>query len=134
MLSQSSYPAAYVAASRDAVRRHLDAYDALPLSPDTRAAFEPGYLRQLVLALDTYALHRSRGQEGKDGNPLNEVRMLCTSIREHDGVLTGEKSIRYAADRSVLGLAEGDEIILDAAAFRRLADAFFAELEARFPG
>jgi hypothetical protein len=134
MLSQSSYPATYVAACRDAVRDHLDAYEALPLSDADRAAFEPGYLRQLVLALDTYALHRSRGQEGKDGNPLNEVRILCTSIREHDGVLTGEKSIRYAPDRSVLGLAEGDQITLDAAAFRRLADAFFAELEARFPG
>ncbi|WP_193614682.1 hypothetical protein [Nocardioides lijunqiniae] len=134
MLSQSSYPAAYVAACRETVCNHLDAYDALPLSAADRAAFEPGYLRQLVLALDTYALHRSRGQEGKDGNPLNEVRMLCASIREHEGVLTGEKSIRYAADRSVLGLAVGDEVTLDAAAFRRLSDAFFAELEARFPG
>ena len=133
MLSQSSYPAAYVAASRDAVRRHLDEYDALPLSAVDRAAFEPGYLRHLVLALDTYALHRSRGQEGKDGNPLNEVRLLCTSIREHDGVLTGERSIRYAADRSVLGLAEGEQVTLDAAAFRRLADIFFDELTARFP-
>jgi hypothetical protein len=68
---------------------------------------------------------RSRGQEG--------MRMLCTSIREHDGRVAGEKSIRYAADRSVLGLAEGDEITRDAAAFRRLADAFLDELEARFP-
>ncbi len=134
MLSQSSYPAAYVAASRAAVRTHLDAYDALSLPAAERAAFEPGYLRQLVLALDTYALHRSRGQEGKDGNPLNEVRLLCGSIRDHDGVLTGEKSIRYAAERSVLGLAVGDEVTLDAAAFRRLAEAFFDELETRFPG
>ncbi|WP_134740506.1 hypothetical protein [Nocardioides sp. 503] len=134
MLSQSSYPAAYVAACRDTVHRHLDDYHALPLSDADRAAFEPGYLRQLVLALDTYALHRSRGQEGKDGNPLNEVRLLCTSLREHEGLLTGEKSIKYAADRSVLGLPLGDQITLDAAAFRRLADAFFAELEARFPG
>ncbi|GEP35257.1 hypothetical protein NSZ01_30250 [Nocardioides szechwanensis] len=134
MLSQSSYPAAYVAASRATVRSHLDAYDALPLSEAERTAFEPGYLRQLVLALDTYALHRSRGEEGKDGNPLNEVRLLCGSIRDHDGVLTGERSIRYAADRSVLGLAEGDPITLDAAGFRSLADAFFDELGTRFPG
>ncbi|MCD4523802.1 hypothetical protein [Nocardioides sp. cx-173] len=134
MLSQSSYPAAYVAASRDAVSRQLDAYAALPLSAADRAGFEPDYLRQLVLALDTYALHRSRGQEGKDGNPLNEVRLLCTSIREHDGVLTGEKSIKYAPDRSVLGLAEGEQITLDAAGFRRLADGFFDELVVRFPG
>ena len=91
-------------------------------------------MRQLILALDNYFTHRQRTTEGKDGNPLNEVRMLCTSIRDFDGVLTGEKSIKYRPDAAVLGLKLGDPIVVDVPAFRRLAEAFFDEIERRFPG
>lgn len=44
------------------------------------------------------------------------------------------KSIRYRPEASVLGLQLGDPITVDAAAFRRLAEAYFDELEKRFPG
>ena len=44
------------------------------------------------------------------------------------------KSIRYRPEASVLGLQLGDPITEDAAAFRRLAETFFDELEKRFPG
>lgn len=132
MLSRNSYPQQYVDTCRAAVGSHLASYDALGLSAEARAGFERGYVHQLVLARDTYFTHRARGVEGKDGNPLNEVRMLCTSIREHDGVLAAEKVIKYSAEGSVLGLAIGDEIDSDVAAFRKLAEAFFDEIEKRF--
>jgi len=134
MLSVSSYPTEYLTDCRATVRRHLDAWERLPLSAADRSDFEPGYVQQLILALDNYFTHRGRGAEGKDGNPLNEVRMLCTSIREHDGRLAADKSIRYRPEAAVLGLRLGDPITIDVAAFRRLAEAFLDEIEKRFPG
>jgi hypothetical protein len=96
------------------------------------ARFEPLFCANLVLALDACFVHRTRGLEGKDGNPLNEVRMLCTSILQHDGRLTADRTIKYDAARSVLKLAMGDRIALSAAGFRRLAAAFFDEIGAKF--
>jgi hypothetical protein len=39
----------------------------------------------MVLGLDHYFLHRVRKLEGKDGNPLNEVRVICDSLTDNDG-------------------------------------------------
>jgi hypothetical protein len=133
VLSRTSYPQDYVDTCRAAVRAHLASYDALGLTPEAGAGFEPGYSRQLILALDNYFTHRARGQEGKDGNPLNEVRMLCTSIRDDGGVLTLDKTIRHQPAASVLGLSIGDPIDVARSDFARLADAFFDEIEKRFP-
>ena len=77
-------------------------------------------------------MHRTRALEGKDGNPLNEVRMLCTSLLTKKGVLTPDKTIKYRPESSVLGLELGDEIRLDEEQFRMLYEAFFSELERRF--
>ena len=132
MLSRNSYPQAYVDASRAAVRTHLDAWEALGLTPEARAGFEAGYVRQLLLALDGYFIHRGRGQEGKDGNPLNEVRMLCTGIMENKGRMSVDKTIRYKPELSVLKFQLGDEIRLNADDFARLSAAFFDEIEKKF--
>lgn len=70
--------------------------------------------------------------EGKDGNPLNEVRVLGNSIMHDDGVLTVDKTIKLKAATSELGLEYGDPIRLTADDFARLAAAFFTELERRF--
>jgi hypothetical protein len=78
-------------------------------------------------------VHRTRAIEGKDGNPLNEVRMICTSILHGGGVLTADKTIKYRPEASVLKLGVGDEIALDTSQFRLLLDAFLAEIERRFP-
>jgi hypothetical protein len=44
----------------------------------------------MILALDRYVNHRARGLEGKDGNSLNEVRMIGTSLSEGDGRLQAD--------------------------------------------
>ena len=43
-----------------------------------------------------------------------------------------DNAIKLTRERSILELEVGDPIKLDEAAFARLSDAFFAELERRF--
>lgn len=86
----------------------------------------------MVLTLDSYFTHRARTLEGKDGNPLNEVRVLCASLMQNAGTLADDKTIKLKPAASVLGYEVGDEINVTEADFVRLSEAFFAELESRF--
>jgi hypothetical protein len=129
MLSINSYPRAYVDDCRRKLDQQLAAYAGLPRDP----AFERPFFRRLLLALDHYFDHRSRSLEDKDGNPLNELRVLCSAIMHSDGRLAADKQIRLDPTNSVLGLKLGDEIDLDAKAFARLAAAVCAEIEAKYP-
>jgi hypothetical protein len=112
----------------------LAAYKALAGTATARAvaAFEPQFLNHMVVVLDACFMHRSRTLELKDGNPLNEVRMLCASILQRRGVLTADKTIKYNPERSIVKLRVGDEIALSTADFDRLSKAFFAEIDAKF--
>src|SRR5262249_23516673 len=87
-------------------------------------AFGPLFFNGLVVVLDGCFVHRSRTIEGKDGNPLNEVRMLCNSILQHRGVLTADKTIKYNPSKSILKRQVGDEIKLTEADFVLLCTAF----------
>ena len=87
----------------------------------------------MVIALDACFCHRSRTLERKDGNPLNEVRVLCNSILHNDAILAADKTIKLNPATSVLHLQTGDPIRLDEPAFSMLADAFFAEIESTYP-
>ena len=95
-------------------------------------AAEAAFFNNMVLSLDHYFVHRLRKNEGKDGNPLNEVRVLCDSLTDNDGVLAADKTSRLDPEKSILGLEVGDEIKLTEADFRRLADGFLAEIESRY--
>jgi hypothetical protein len=134
MLAVTRYPKDYVAACRKRIDEQLAAYGAIAktAAEADRARFEPLLSANLVLALDACFVHRTRGLEGKDGNPLNEVRMLCTSILQHDGRLTADKTIKYDPAKSVLQLKIGDPIALSAADVKRLAKAFFDAIGAKF--
>jgi hypothetical protein len=141
MLGVSTYSQDYIDACRAAVDAQLAAYADLASASASAtaagdgaaiAAFEPRFLNHMILALDFYFCHRLRGKEGKDGNPLNEVRVLGNSIMHDGAVLTADKTIKLRAATSVLGLEYGDPIRLSADDFARLAAAFFAELERRF--
>ena len=95
-------------------------------------AFEPLFFNNLVLVLDESFVHRLRGVEGKDGNAMNEVRLLVTSLLSNDGCLVADKQIKLKPETSVLGLAVGDPIAIREADFVKLADAYFAAIEASF--
>jgi hypothetical protein len=134
MLSVTSYPEVYVQLTAAKVEEQLAAYAALAAAVKGNAkaeaalaAFAPGYFNSMLLALDHHFMHRMRGAEGKDGNPINEVRMLVDSIMENDGVLKANSTIKYKAEKSVAGMAVGQTIA-------RLANAYVAEIGKRFPG
>jgi len=135
MLGVSKYPKPYIEQCRARFGAQLDAYEALASATpaaDATGAFEPGFCGHMLMALEMSFVHRLRGVEGKDGNPLNEARVLCSSLLLHEGVMTPEKSIKLKPDESLLGYREGDRIELTIPQLRRLSDAFFAELERRF--
>jgi len=80
-------------------------------------------------------VHRSRTLEGKDGNPLNEFRMICTSLLQNHGVMCTDKAnetTKYLSEKSIVKLKIGDEIKLTESAFVAPFTAFFAEIETEF--
>jgi hypothetical protein len=97
MLAITSYDPTYVEACRKKVNLLLATYRKLVKAAPapTIDQFEPGLFDHMVLALDNYFCHRLRGREGKDGNPLNEVRMIANSIMNASGIFTTDKAIKY---------------------------------------
>jgi hypothetical protein len=139
MLGRSSYDQDYIDKCRDKVAAQVAAYEALASAArnggglDSQVdAFEPLFFNNMVLVLDALFMHRLRTKEGKDGNPLNEVRVLSESLMENEGVLVVAKSIKLEPESSILHLEAGDEIAIGASDFQRLAEAYFAEIEAKF--
>jgi hypothetical protein len=135
MLANNSYPPEYVRQCRTNVDELLKAYRKVATATQGDASitqFAPQFFNHLVLALDEYFVHRLRAVEGKDGNPLNEVRVIANSVMLHDGVFTVEKSIKMKPEASVLGFEPGDAIALDEKSFAKLASAYFDEIEAKF--
>ncbi|MEO6395512.1 MAG: hypothetical protein ABIO40_06340 [Devosia sp.] len=133
MLAVTSYNGDYLAARRAEVAAQLKAYrKLLKAAPDEAKAFAPGHFASLVLALDSYFLHRQRSLEGKEGGALNELRMLCDGIKDNYGVMGQNATIKYDAGKSVTGIAAGEKILLDDKLFERLAEATFADVGKRY--
>lgn len=138
MLGVKKYPNSYVAGCRAKVERDVAAFRKIASATKKAGggaaleAFEPVFFNNMVLVLDQLFVHRLRTVEGKDGNPLNEVRVLCNSIGQHDGVMTPDSGIKLVPERSVLKLQPSKAIALREADFAALSSAFFAEVERRF--
>jgi hypothetical protein len=140
MLGRKNYTQEELDHSKAMVDRQLAAYKTLVTAAgaatDTKVgsafeAFEPLFFNNMLLALDRPFVHRIRAVAGKDGNPLNEVELLCESLL-NDGIFRGNNVIKLIPEQSVLKLEIGDPIRLTADEFERLASAFFAELERKF--
>lgn len=136
MLSVNRYSEEYVDESRSRIELQISAYadliDAAKGADSAIEAFEPLFFNHMLLALDHYFCHRSRTMEKKDGNPLNEVRVPCSSIMENDGTMVADKTIRLKPATSLLKYEPGDRIKLEEADFRLLSEAFFAEIESKY--
>ena len=79
MLGMKAYTQDYIDACRARVDADLSAYRK-HVGKAPSKEFEVRFFNDQVLLLDHMFLHRLTGIEGKDGNPLNEVRVLCNSI------------------------------------------------------
>jgi len=124
MLLRTGYDRTYVAACRESVGAAIEEL--------RRAGAGSAAWNQLLPALDRWFELRNPKVEGRDGNPLNEVRVLATCVTEHGSIVATPKGIKLSPETSVLGFAEGEEISLDGDSFERLFDAFLAEVEAKF--
>jgi hypothetical protein len=144
MLCVNNYKKEYIDECRSRMEAQLTAYQTLLTTARAKAgtgnaafnsavaAFEPLFFNNLVVVLDGFFVHRSRTLEGKDGNPLNELRMICTSLLQNHGVMSTDKTIKYSPGKSVVKLKIGDQIKLTEPDFTLLFRAFFAEIESKF--
>jgi hypothetical protein len=123
MLARTGYDRHYVAACRESVGAAVEEL--------RRVGASSAAWNQLLPALDRWFELRNPKLEGRDGNPLNEARVVAGSIVEHGAVMTIPRGIKLRPEASVLGFEEGEEISLDGAAFERLFDAFLAEVESK---
>lgn len=100
MLAVNKYTKKYISECQVRMDAQLAAYAALASKAGAKAAesFSPLFFNHLALVLDAYFVHRTRGLEGKDGNPLNEVRMLCSSILQNGGVANSGRPVDHHQD------------------------------------
>jgi len=141
VLGRENYTKEEIDTGRAMVEADLRAYRRLPEAAKTKE-FEAVFFNRAVQLLDYMFVHRLRAVEGKDGNPLIEVRVLCNSILLNDGTLQVEtppewpmsagRSLKLPPEKSVLKLKPGDVVKLSEADFVRLSRAFFAALEEKF--
>lgn len=144
MLATSNYPQEYVDWCRAQVEQQLTAYGDLVTAigfdagdGETRLgsalqSFAPRFFNHMVVALDAYFTDRGQGAQGRDGNPLDEVRVLCSSLMRNEGKLAIDGQVVLNPTTSVLGYHVGDEILLDEEDFTRLSEAFFDEIQRTF--
>jgi hypothetical protein len=121
MLLRTGYDRRYVANCRESIGAAVEAM--------RRVGAGSAAWNQLVPALDRWFTLRNPKVEGRDGNPINEVRTTAESVTEHGSVMVIPRGIKLSPETSVLGFEEGEEISLDGDAFERLFDAFLAEAE-----
>jgi hypothetical protein len=141
MLGMKTYPQKYIDACRARVDADLRAYRK-QVGKAPSKEFEARFFNDQVLLLDYMFVHRLTGIEGKDGNPLNEVRVLVNSLLLNDGKVQVDRlpgwpnsasgGLTLPPEQSVLKLKPGDEVKLSEADFVRLSKAFFEELEEKY--
>ena len=114
MLCVNNYTQKYIDECRSKVEFQISVYKNLITTAGSKnvtnetklnaaiESFEPVFFSNMVLVLDNYFVHRSRTMEGKDGNPLNEVRILCNSMMNNNNKMCTDKTIKFNPAKSVL--------------------------------
>lgn len=136
LLSISKYPSEFVLMCSLRVDEQLSSYASIKQAAGDGAeiaSFELLFLENMVLSLDSLFGHRARGQEGKDGNPLNEVRMICGTLMRGESCLRADSTIRYDPAKAVLGTRIGDPIPWTTEGIGRLCHAFLDEIGKKYP-
>ena len=129
MLAMTKYPADYIASVRGLIDERVAVFHKLG---DVPAEVATAYFTDMVLVLELAFVHRQRKDEGKDGNPLNELRLLAVSLLTNGGRMVDGKSLKLRPEASILGYAEGDAIAVTESDFLRLVDGVLTEITKRF--
>ncbi len=134
MLGRKTYTQGEVDTCRYALKAQLKSYSDLVEAEDadSHRTFSTAFANNMILVLDRYFVHRLRASTGKDCNPLNEVELLADAIINHKGVLQKSTVIKYSADESVTHICVGEAVDISMPTFRRLSEAFLADLETKF--
>jgi hypothetical protein len=144
MLEVNKYSKQFIDECRSKVNLQLSTYKKLISTATDHAgeneksldsaigSFERVFFNNMVLVLDAFFVHRIRAIEGKDGNPLNEVRVICNSIMNNKNIISVDNTIRLNPDKSILKYKVGDEIKLNEVQFEELSGAFFTEIEKKY--
>ena len=134
MPGRSDYPATQIAAARKDFADMAACWRlvAVQSQAEARVAAEAQVFNQMVVALEGWFVHRLRAVEGKDGNALNEVRLLALGITENGGYFPSEGVINWRPEASLTLYRAGDRIRLSEAVFTRLAGAYLDGIAARF--
>lgn len=138
MLCVNNYAQKYINGCRPRIAAQVSAYQALSAAARHKTlavaldAFEPHFFANMVLTLDCHFVPRAGDVEGKNGNPLNEVRMLCNSIISNKNIFGADKTIKYDPEKSVLKIKIGDEIKIEEEGFNALSAAFFSGIESKY--
>jgi hypothetical protein len=140
MLGRKDYTRAEIDTGKKTIEQQLGAHRKLAKelsgtnSVKALESFDAHFFNNMTLVLDRLFVHRLSGPdyEGKDGNPLNELRIIVDSLISHDGKMRADNKIKLPPDSSIVGLDVGDTIKLTEDDFKRLSKAFFDELEQRF--
>ncbi len=141
MLGMKKYSREYIDACRARVDAGLRAYRK-QVGKEPSKEFETRFFNDQVLILEYMFEHRLSGIEGRDGNPLNEVRVLSNSMLLNNAKLQIGKlpewpnsavaNLTLPSENSVLGLEAGDKVVLSEDQFVRLSEAFFGEIEEKY--
>jgi len=141
MLGMKTYSQDYINACRTRVEANLRAYRK-QVGKAQSEEFEDLFFKDQVLLLDYMFVHRFSGIEGRDGNPLNEVRILCNSILLNKHKLQVDRlpgwpnsavsGLKLPPEKSLLKIQVGDEVRLTEGDFVRLSKAFLSEIEKKY--
>ena len=136
MLARTSYDPAQLATCRQVFAELQDSWQKVAARSEVRARAEAELrvFNQMVVALDGWFVHRQRSLEGKDGNALNEVRLIAAGITGNGGCFPADATIRWNPEASITGLRPGDPIRITGALFARLCAAFLDGIATHYPG
>ena len=134
MLGRSTYPKTQIAACRAEMAQLCATWRAIAARSEAkaRAEAEAQVFNQMAVALEGWFVQRLRGVEGKDGNPMNEVRLLAQGVTSNGGYFPSDNTIKWRPEACVTGYRAGDRIALSEAIFARLSEAYLDALTAKF--
>ena len=140
MLGVKKYSSPYLNECRKKVNSDISRYRKIIEIIDNQSGrnssdlinFEHSFFNNMIILLDSFFVHRLRGIEGKDGNPLNEVRAIANSIAGNQGIMMKDSTIRLKPQHSLLKYDLGDEIKVSESQFALISKAFFSEIERKY--